>query len=211
MHNIYTNKYNKYNLSNNEINNIDKAWELISDFSQTNLSRSGYRNYIINFISKKYTVELLYTLEIIIEKMYWNLRNKISLFFNNPKLTLSHKNITNIEKKILLQNKRITQSNIRKSFVYDNNNKQYIIDYYYPNDIDLIASAIIINRSIYDTFMLINSDFETLQISPYSNIIEFDYPYPNLNTISPFMYNNEIRKQNIISMYFEPNCEKNWF
>ncbi|ATZ80298.1 hypothetical protein BMW23_0240 [Bodo saltans virus] len=211
MNNIYTNKHNKYNLNDNEIENIDNVWNLINDFSITELSRSKYRNKIIKLVNKKYTIAQLYTLEIIIEKMYWNLRDKILIFFDKPHFSISHNSLNRIEKKIFTKNNHITETNIRKSYVYDNKNKQFIIDYHYPNDIDIIVSSIIINRSIYETFMQQNIDFETFKIPPYSNIIEFDYPFPNLNTISPFVYNDETRKNNIILMYYSDNCENNWF
>ena len=55
------------------------------------------------------------------------------------------------------------------------------------------------------------ADISNLQIEPYNNTIEYDYPYPNLNTIEPFAIDNKRRIQNIKNMYYSQNSELYWF
>jgi hypothetical protein len=41
-----------------------------------------------------------------------------------------------------------------------------------------------------------------IEIEPYNNIVEFDYPYPNLNTIKSFVDTKEQRIEKIREMYY---------
>jgi hypothetical protein len=45
---------------------------------------------------------------------------------------------------------------------------------------------------------------------PYNSIIEFDYPFPNLNTIKPFVFSIKERLQNINHMYYSDNADEHW-
>jgi hypothetical protein len=52
---------------------------------------------------------------------------------------------------------------------------------------------------------------DELDIEPYYNNIEFDYPFPNLNTIKPFAVDRNTRMEKIQKMYYDKNAEENWF
>lgn len=207
----YDNPYNnfnlKYPLSNDDIKYIDDVWILIDKLRKTFLTRGKYKKYVTKIINK-YNIDNYLILEKIIEKMYWNLVYK----FNSKFYTISKTKIYNIKynknneneqinlikNDILIKNIKITESMIDKTYIIANNNIFY--KYTYPDDFDLFISSIIINRSIYETIMS-NNDYNDLHIEPYNNIVEFDFPFPNLNTIKEFIYNNEIRKNNIIKLY----------
>jgi hypothetical protein len=208
MQNPYNNKDLIYILTEKELSLIDEVWILINIFNNTELTRNKYRKIIINIIKNRYTIEKFYELEIIIEKMYWNLVNKIKLYFfvNNKIKSKETNNIEKIKNKILIKNKNITLSNIRKSYICENNKILYKYDY--PNELDMISTSIMINRSIYETIMININIYEFIE--PYNNM-EFDYPFPNLNTIKPFSFNEETRFENIKKMYYDDDCEKNWF
>ena len=178
MGNPYTNKNNNHILTKKEIKLLDKAWNLINDFRKTEISRNKYRKTIIEKIKNKYTPDELYTLEIIIEKMYWNLHNKIQKNFDmeqyvEKKTIIDDSNLGRIKNKILTKNKRAKESNVRKSYVYDENSEIVLYKYNYPDDLDLIISAIMINRSIYETIMGNKLNINNLIIEPYNNNIEF--------------------------------------
>ena len=70
------------------------------------------------------------------------------------------------------------------------------------------------NRTIYETIMsnenLSLDEINSLISEPYNSIIEFDYPYPNFNTIKPFVYSSKQRLKNIKKLYYLKNCENYW-
>ena len=50
--NPYHNNQLKYKLDNNEIEILDDAWKFIKDFRITKISRTKYREYIIDKMKK---------------------------------------------------------------------------------------------------------------------------------------------------------------
>jgi hypothetical protein len=216
MVNPYINKKNNYILTKKEIKLLDNAWKLINDFRNTEISRNKYRKAIIEKIKNKYTSDELYTLEIIIEKIYWNLHDKMKKKFDieqniHKKNIIDDSNLERIKNNILTKNKRVKESNVRKSYIYDMDTQTVLYKYNYPDDLDLIISTVMINRSAYETIMGNKLSINNLVIDPYNNNIEFDYPYPNLNTIEPFATTAQIRLNNINDMYYIDNSEINWF
>ena len=112
--------------------------------------------------------------------------------------------------KILMRNKNIKESNIRKTYVITKNDN-LLYKYKYPDNIDLLLSSIMINRSLYETIMSNQNPITEMDLKPYNNTIEFDYPFPNLNMIKEFTKSNEERLENIKKMYYDENAEKKWF
>lgn len=206
-------------LSPNELKSIDDAWIFLSFFRHTELTRVEYRYHIINTITHTYTPQQFLLLELILEKLYWNLFTTLEnhLKFN---LTLHKKHIppnqlSSQKDKILKRSSGqipIRESSLRKAYIYKNATIFY--KYNYPNDMDLLVYSIMINRSLYETIMASEPTLEylnNLNIEPYNNNIEFDYPFPNLNTIKPFSYTREERINNIKKMYYDENPLPNWF
>lgn len=215
MNNPYTNKFLKYKLKNKDIKQIDNVWNFLNIFRITQTTRKKYRDCIIDNIRKNYDIVNFYKYEKILEKMYWNLVYKIKKDNDiKPKIyikNISNESIHDLRDKIMIKNKYSKESNVRKSFVISRN-KNYLYKYNYPNDLDLMASSIMINRSIYETYLSNDISIYDLNIEPYNNIIEFDYPFPNLNTIKNFSFDNKKeRLNNIQKMYFDDDSYKNWF
>lgn len=210
--NSYKDDNLKYPLTNDEIKLIDEVWKFINIFRKSAISRSIYRRTIIDKIKKKYNVDEFYKLEKIVEKMYWNLFYKLSREIDlNPKIYIKEEfDLKDMTNKILMRNNNITQSNIKKTYIVTKNNKM-IYKYDYPNEIDLLIYSIMINRGVYESIMTNTSSIFEIDILPYSSNIEFDYPYPNFNTIKGFTTNNNERKSKIQKMYYDINSEKNWF
>jgi hypothetical protein len=72
--NPYIDSNLKYPLSQEEYEIIDRVWSFLHTFNKNYISASDYRNKIIKNIKEKYNIEEFLQLEIIAEKMFWNLR-----------------------------------------------------------------------------------------------------------------------------------------
>jgi hypothetical protein len=202
--NPYNNSNLKYPLLESEVKLIDNVWEFINKFRETFLTRGKYRRNIKNKIRQQYSIEEFYRYEKIVEKIYWNLANKIKSEINwDPKIYIKRKfNLNNIENRILKRNVKVKESNVNKTYVITENN-ELIYKYKYPDDLDILVSSIMINRSIYETIMSDEEDIFNIDIEPYNNIVEFDYLFPNLNTIKSFVNNKSERINKISKMYYK--------
>lgn len=72
--NIYNDKFIKYKLTDGEISMIDEVWEFINIFNFKTTFVTEYRRNIIKIIREKYVLEKFYLLEMIANKIFWNLR-----------------------------------------------------------------------------------------------------------------------------------------
>lgn len=213
MVNPYNNIDLKFPLTIKEIKNIDNMWEFINNFRLSELTRSKYRKSIISLIKSKYDIKTFYFYEIIVEKIYWNLITKLKkelslkpeIYFKKEKIY----DIQQVKNKILMRNKKIKESNVRKTYIVTKKNN-LLYKYSYPNHLDLLASSIMQNRSVYESILSNKLFLFDIEIEPYNNNIEFDYPYPNLNTIKYFQINKKERLNNIFNLYYCDNAEKNW-
>lgn len=207
--NPYNDKILKFPLLKNEIKILDKVWEFMDDFRETKLTRNKYKKYIINKMNKKYSIYDFYKLEKIVEKIYWNLAIKIKNDVQlKPEIFFKKKfDSKEIKNKILMRNNKIKESTVGKTYIITKNNKLFY-KYKYPNDLDLFVSSIIINRSIYETIMSEEVEIFNIEIEPYNNIVEFDYMYPNLNTIKSFALSKGDRIKNIKDLYYN-NIDQN--
>jgi hypothetical protein len=169
------------------------------------LTRGKYREFIAKKIKETYTIEEFYKLEKNIEKMYWNLYSKIKNDINaKPKIFLKQNyDPKKIENKILKRNAKIKESTVKKTYI-ETKKGNLFYKYNYPNDLDLLLSSIMINRSVYETIMSDEEYIFNIELEPYNNIIEFDYPFPNLNTLKSFSSNKNSRLNNISKMYYNP-------
>lgn len=204
--NPYNNDNLKFPLTNNELKDLDKVWEFMSFFRKSYLTRDKYNREIKKIIKNKYDLEQFYGYEKIVEKIYWNLVNKIRKEINlKPQLYLRKEyDLKKIENKILRRNEKIKESTVKKTYVVTADGN-LIYKFNYPDDLDLLVSSIIINRSVYETIMSEEEEIYNIKIYPYNNNIEFDYPFPNLNTIKAFNYSKEKRKKAIKNIYYDNN------
>ena len=203
MLNPYNNKKLKFQLSVKEMEKIDKVWDFIDIFRETALTRGKYNRQINDKVSKKYDIKEFYQFERIVEKMYWNLVTKIKKdIFLKPEIFLKKEyNLEEMENKILMRNVKIKESTVKKTYIITDSGK-LLYKYRYPDDLDLFVSSIMINRSVYETIMSESEEIFNIEIEPYNNIVEFDYPYPNLNTIKSFVDTKEKRIEKIKNLYY---------
>jgi len=197
---LYTNNNIPYRLTKKELKKIDSVWDFIYDFQESYLSRYSYRTKIFEKIKNKYTIDEFCLYESIVEKMYWRLINTLELSIERDSKIFTETNVSkNIEKKILITNKNIKNSSIKKTYIITD--KRILYKYKYPDDLDIIASSIMINRSTYETILLGHVNIFDLVTEPYHNIVEFDYPFPNISTIMYQNTDNDTRLKNIKKMY----------
>lgn len=207
--NPYINNIIMYPLEADELSLIDKLWDFLTIFRKTYLTKSSYMNNIAKIIQKIYIPQDFLLYEKLAEKLYWNLVF-VMIDKLNIKSTIRKKKTINkidIKNKILQKSisRTIGETTINKTFVATN--KAIYYKYEYPNDLDKLMYSVMINRSLYETIMS-NIDkislqyLSELEIEPYNNFIEFDYGFPNLNTIRPFAYTDNVRLENITKMYW---------
>ena len=217
MKNPYNNNYNKFNFTMEELKFIDKSWELIESFNTSYLTKMELREKTIKLVNKNYSIIEFDKLEIIIEKMFWNmifLLNKIlenNFIEQNIKQKDSSYGINKQIKRIYLKNKILSESYVNKIIINKDNLIYY--KYIYPNNFDIIISSIMTDRIIYET---IYNNIDKLDINFIQNIISninikenFDYLFPNINTMIPFCYNNRIER--IKKYYFNNDSDSYWF
>ena len=215
--NPYNNNHNKYDFTIEELKSIDFAWELINMFNITFLTKMELREKMITYINKKYNVEEFDRLEIIIEKMFWNLIFIVNKILENNFIeqTIKQKDnsydLTKQIRRIYKKNKLLCESYINKIIDFKDDKLYY--KYNYPNNFDIIISSIMSDRIIYET---IYNNIDKLDINFIQSIISninikenFDYLFPNINTIIPFSYKNRIER--IKKYYFNNKFDALWF
>ncbi len=202
--NPYNNNNLKFPLSIKELKMLDETWKFLTDFRETKLTRKKYKIYMTQKIKNEYNIKEFYILEKNAEKLYWNLVAKIKKDFHLKSEIFLKENLdlNETKNKILMRNNKIKESTVEKTFIFVKNNK-LLYKYKYPDDLDLIVSSIMINRSVYETIMSEENDIFSIEIEPYNNIIEFDYLFPNLNTIKSFTQTKKERMNNIYKMFYK--------
>jgi hypothetical protein len=83
---IYRDNNIKFKLDKDEIDIIDRVWEFSDLFNFATITLHEYREKLINNIQKNYTVKEFLILEIILEKLIWNLRWLINPLIQNSKI-----------------------------------------------------------------------------------------------------------------------------
>jgi len=213
MKNPYNNNYNKFDFTIEELKFIDESWKLIESFNTSYLTKMELREKTIKLVNKNYSIIEFDKLEIIIEKMFWNmifLLNKIlenNFIEQNIKQKDSSYGINKQVKKIYLKNKILSESYVNKIIINKDNLIYY--KYIYPNNFDIIISSIMTDRIIYET---VYNNIDKLDINFIQTIISninikenFDYLFPNINTMIPFCYNNRIER--IKKYYFNNDSD----
>lgn len=214
--NPYNNIHIFHSLSKEEIFQIDNVWNFINNFQSVSLTKSSYVKNTINKIKQLYSIKDFFIYETITEKIYWNLFNVIVNKVHIYETIKENKQINQFQLlHKLLKNSLIGKSSVKKAFVYNKKHKSYMYKYNYPNDLDLLLFRIMSNRSTYET-ILSNANITLDEINDLTknitlSFIEFDYPFPNLNTVKPFVYSSKERLYNINKFYYTDNALQNWF
>ena len=111
------------------------------------------------------------------------------------------------------------RSFINKIIIYDDKENDY---YYKPmegsshifskNIFNVATSKIFQNRTTYEDIMantkLLKKTYESYIPEFY---YEYDYAYPNMNYVKPFIQSDDYRKYRIDKMYYTDDSENSWF
>jgi len=213
--NPYTNEYIQYSLTYDEIKIIDNIWILIMMLRHSKFTKIQYRMYIKHNIKHNYDIDTFYKYEYIIEKLYWNLAfvmKKIlsDIDIHNAYHKVSVKSKQDIElhtNMIMKRNPLLTEGTKHKFIIYDDKDKLLMYKTVYPNSFDIIVSSVMTDRSIYETIMsdpknITIEKINTMILNYYDNPIEFDYGYPNLNTIAPYIQSKKTKYDNIYNSFY---------
>lgn len=185
--------------------NLDMYWDFIETFkldydphnqstykvSWIKASVSKYRLELISKIRKIYTANDFYKYEKILNKLLWNLLEKIKFKFDNSLY--------------LGKIKTARRSYSHKIHLYDDKNKIYYYFYYYHilinnrkddkiiNEVVTKIFYILSNRKLYEEIM--NDIIIIDDIIPKKAYYPYDYPFPNINLL---FYNKNKKKYGLI-------------
>lgn len=219
MESIYLDKSLNYPLDKLEYENIDKAWKFLKNFRKPYVHVTDYRNYLVKKINKKYNIDEFYTYETIINKLFWNLREKIKEFYDNTEcqsVTYDNSNLDHKLGQIVEKLGTYYRSFINKLIIIDKNNKKI----YYKkmegssnifnnsNNFNLLTLDILFNRELYEDVMGNPIDKKKIQsISLPKYYYQLDYGFPNLNCCQYSIGTSENKIERIQKMYYNGNYD----
>lgn len=215
---IYTSSTLPYPLNKSEIECIESVWQFIEQFLIGHINISEYRGKIINKIQNKYNIDEFEKLEIIAEKIFWNLRDRLKdEDKERAQIKIFNLNILQNMDDIndLLKEDNYYRSHINKIINIDlNKEKLYykkmegLAPIFNKNIYNTLIFNIFFDRNIYEEIM---EDIENINIlnMDRSNT-QMDYGFPNMNTCFPFIYSDGYRTKRIYKMYYEEHCHQNW-
>ena len=213
MMEIYMNDDLKYPLTELEYNDLDNVWEFIDNFKFLTYSLHDYRSRLIKCIKNKYKCNEFLNLEFIVEKLFWNLRNKTNKYFDNIQ-TFKEGNYNDMISSMYRDNSY--RSFINKLILIDDiNYKCYYkkqegsSEIFSKNKFNLYTSVVLFNRNLYENIMKLPENIKNIYIPKY--YYEYDYGFPNLNFCKPFIQTKNFRILKINKMYYDHNPENNWF
>lgn len=213
---VYMSNLLKYPLTEDEYNKLDEVWEFIESFNIGHITISEYRKKIIDRIKRRYNIKNFYDLEMISEKIFWNLKSALEHKFDFEE-NIKKYNFDEFDK--IIEN--LKNDNYYRSFINKivNINFEENKIYYRPMEgscgifkkslIGEVLSNLFFNKTKYEIFMqnkLLDDDLLKTNKIYY----QLDFGFPNLNLCEPFLYKNKNRFERINYMYFDNNCEVNW-
>lgn len=205
-----------HKLTKTEELNLDKYWDFIETFKldydpNKNPNRwiEGvwrYRLQLIPKIRKMYTANDFYKYEKILNKLLWNLLEKIKFKINSDYFDLREKN-----------HKKSIGSYQHKTFIDDDKSKIYYVFYYYilfsHLNYDKITKEkvakifhILSDRQLYEKFM--NNIIIIDDINPKQYYYPHDYPFPNINLLFYNKNKKDIWINRINQLYFRTSDNK---
>jgi len=197
---------------------IEKAWKLIKIFAKPYLNITDYRNYLIKKIPKKYTVEEFYICEKIIDKLFWDLRNKIKDIKDikdiNECNSISYLNSADLDDKLYKIVEEIGtyyRSFINKLIIVDKSNKKIYykkmdgssIIFEKPSNFNLLTLSILFDRKLYEEIMskpINKKELKQIELPQY--YYQLDYCFPNINCCQYNVGTDEERMERIRKIYY---------
>jgi hypothetical protein len=224
---IYINKNLPHPLSDVEYDGLNEVWSFIKIFKSGSgidkkyiVARNvvDYRLGLINSIKSIYKPDEFFVLEATVNKLIWNLRDKLyhHYFSDNKKY-----NIANFGCKIIqysdVKNKlkpEYFSGHINKIFVpfFDKKRNIHIIKRIPDNEFNILTSFILTNRNIYEKIMIKPMEYKNIEpIKP--NYFEFDYPFPNIHYCQYQIGSNSDRLNRIKKYYYHDGekVDKWWY
>lgn len=220
---IYNNKDLKFQFDNDEYEYIEKSWDIIKSMKYNGEPIYKYRSGLIENLSSDMTISDFLKCEKIIEKLYWNmkhiLKNIIGLSDNSSYDIFDYNENSNIFliKDSIISKKNYYESYINKMIIIDDKeSKIYVKNTDYPfynttkNKLESVSQYIMNNRSTYESIIQNHDNFyQLIDENNISEILFFDYGFPNLNTIKPFVSSDKFRRKKMYEMYYgiNPSCK----
>jgi hypothetical protein len=204
----YTSDHLKYKYTIDEINIVDKMWVFIKDMTFDIRPYYKFRKDVIKNISKKFSFDEFKILEMMVEKTYWNCRNIIDAKFGQTMRTNIAKDIEGALN-IVYDDENYHKTFINKLVVIDDHaNTIYTRRFEFFDYNISICNTIMRHRDVFETLVNNPDKIEDLvsQLDINTNF-HFDYPYPNLNIITPFVGSNEFRNNKIRKYFYVPNSD----
>jgi len=175
---------------------------------------------LINEINNKYDLDDFYDLELIIEKLLWNLKNKLNYLYQDEQNCINQ--IFSLDEKGLESClNKFYDDNSYRSFINklilmsDTNNKIYhrnmegSNDIFNKNDLNLRTWYSLKDKTTYESVITDPKKVKTINVP--SLYYTLDYGFPNLNFGKPFIQSGGFRRNKIKKMFYDNDSEKNWF
>lgn len=214
----------EYTLNDEELDKLDSAWIFLNLFTKPIISVSQYRYDLVNNIYNNYDADTFYKLEIICEKLLWNLINKVNYLYeikNDRNICIDcETNLTESGFEKVMN--KFYEDNSYRSFINklvlvdDINNKLYHrpmegTSIFYNNEFNSTIWKIMSDRQLYDVVMI--NPKEILNIPSPKYYVCGDYGFPNLNFGKPFIQSDSFRKKRIKKMFYKINSNdfSNWY
>jgi hypothetical protein len=219
MNKIYTDANLKYPLTSREYELVidNSVWNFINLFYFMTYSVTEYRNKIINNINNNIKEDEFFILEIICEKLLWNLKDRIKYLYDNNCILyeeeFTEEGMNNIMN--YFYDDTSYRSFINKLILIDDiNNKIYYkkmegsSPIFKQNDLNSQLWLILGNRDLYEKIMTDPNKIKSVIPSMYYYCN--DYAFPNLNFGKPFIQSDNYRKKRINLMYYQNKENINW-
>lgn len=187
-------------------------WEFLDIYKDGILITSTYRNNLINTIRNKYNAEEYYKLEMQVDKMYWDIRNKIGGDISYEEYELPE--LSRV--KLKLRQDNYYRSFINKVIAIDDENKKIYYrkmegspDMLNKNNDNCMAMHILLDRNLYEKVMGNQIEIADIKLPEY--YLELDYGFPNFNFSRHNIGSKKYRMKRIKKMLYCDDCEKNWY
>ena len=201
-------------------NDLEKAWKLIKIFAKPYLNITDYRNYLIKKIPKKYTIDEFYSCEKIIDKLFWDLRDKLEITIGDHVECnyISYDNASDLELKLHKVSEEIGtyyRSFINKLIIVDKNNKKIYYkkmdgssNIFDSNNFNLLTLTILFDRKLYQEIMDNPINSKRLRKIPLPKYYyQLDYCFPNVNCCKYNIGSENDRIDRIRKMYYMSSSE----
>ncbi len=216
MDQVYTATTLSHPLDPSERIIIDDVWEFIKCFQHNFIFVSDYRDDVITKVQNRYTPQQFLQYESIANKLYWNLRDHLQPPTDTIIEPIAYTDLDDAIKESKVLNHTYYRSFINKIVIADETNSLLYTkrmegssDIFANNDFNLCTLTILFDRSTYEQVMLDSLDANTIELPEH--YLEYDYAFPNINTMVYTIGSKKQRLDRIRKMYFVDECANWWF